>query len=248
MRLDKFLTEGLLITRNEAKKLIASKKVMVNQKIIVQSSFQLEKDDEVKYINEENQEIKVTFKENIYIMLNKPQGYVCAKSDNLNPTVLELLEQGELKNYNKEKINIIGRLDKDTEGLLLLTTDGLLLHSLTSPKKHKSKKYYVICEKDFEKTDEEKISKGVYITLEDGTEYQCNDAKLEIIDKNIAYITVYEGKFHQVKKMCLALGNKVTYLKRVEIAGVKLDEKLQKGEYRELTNDELLKLQENSNK
>lgn len=243
MRLDKFLTEGLLITRNEAKKLISSKKVMVNQKIINQSNFQLSANDEVKYLNNENHEIKVMYKENIYLMLNKPQGYVCAKSDNLNPTVIDLLNQGTMKDYNKEKTNIIGRLDKDTEGLLLLTTDGLFLHNLTSPKKHKSKKYYVICENDFDKEDEEEISKGVYITLEDGTKYQCSDAKLEIIDKNIAYITVYEGKFHQVKKMCLALGNKVTYLKRVEIAGVTLDEKLKKGEYRELTKEELLKLQ-----
>lgn len=247
MRLDKFLTEGLLITRNEAKKLISSKKVMINKKIVNQSNIQIKNEDEVSYYNQANEEVIITYQENIYIMLNKPQGYVCAKKDNLSPTVIDLLNEGYLSSYNKEKINIIGRLDKDTEGMLLLTTDGLFLHNLTSPKKHKPKKYYVECEKKFSKTDEKEIAQGIFITLEDNTKYQCNNASLEIIDDNKAYITVCEGKFHQVKKMCQALDNKVIYLKRVEIAGVKLDETLKLGEYRELTEEELTKLQENSN-
>ena len=171
----------------------------------------------------------------IYLMMNKPKDYVCSTDDKYNRTVLELI-----KGYNIKKLMIVGRLDIDTIGLLLVTSDGAFVHKLTSPNNYIEKKYYVCCDKEFENEDILSFSNGITIYLDKDTEYKCKSAKLEILNnRNEAYITISEGKFHQVKKMCSAVGKKVLVLKRVEIGKLKLDPALKEGEYRALTSEEV---------
>lgn len=232
MRLDKYISLSLNLTRSESKKIISSKKIKINQKVITKSDYNVEENDFVTYNDKE-----VIYEENIYLMMNKPQGYVCSHFDNHNKTVFDLISD-----YNRNRLSIVGRLDIDTEGLLLITSDGKLLHELTSPKKDKEKKYYVECEKDFTVEDVSKVKVGITIVLEDGEEYKCKEGKLEILERNKAYITIKEGKFHQIKKMCEKLNNKVTYLKRVSIDSLLLDNSLEVGSYRHLTQDEVKSL------
>lgn len=232
MRLDKFISLTTNLTRTDSKKVILNKQVKVNNIIVNKINYECNENDIVEY----NGNI-LHYEENTYIMMNKPKGYVCARYDNINKTVLDLIDC-----ENKKNLNIVGRLDIDTEGLLILTTDGQLLHNLTSPKKSCIKKYYIEALNNFKNDDEIKISQGVYITLEDKTEYLCENAKLEIIDANLAYMYIQEGKFHQVKKMCECIDNKVVYLKRVQIKDLKLDESLKPGSWRRLTNDEITSL------
>lgn len=232
MRLDKYISISLNLTRSESKKIITSKKIKVNQKVITKSDYNVEENDIVTYNDKE-----IIYEENIYIMMNKPAGYVCSHYDNRNKTIFDLISD-----YNRNRLSIVGRLDIDTEGLLLITSDGKLLHELTSPKKDKEKKYYVECEKDFTLEDIVKFKEGIVILLEDGEEYKCKEANLEIIDGNKAYITIKEGKFHQIKKMCERINNKVTYLERISIDSLTLDNSLNKGSYRHLTENEVKSL------
>ena len=229
IRLDKYVALTLNKTRSQAKALINNKKILVNGEVIRNSDYSVKNDDIVYY-----EDKRLEYEENIYLMMNKPKGYVCSTNDNLNKTVLELI-----KEYNTNRMLIVGRLDIDTTGLLLLTTDGSFVHKLTSPNKDIDKKYYVVCDKDFTSDDMRSFTAGIIIDL-DNELYKCKSAKLEILDnKNEAYITISEGKFHQVKKMCQSVGKKVLDLKRVAIGGLTLDDKLELGMYRKLTNDEL---------
>ena len=168
--------------------------------------------------------------------MNKPKGYVCAKSDNVNPTVMDLITD-----YDVRKLNIVGRLDKDTTGLLIITTDGKMVHHLTSPKHNKEKEYYVLCDKPFNENDVLRAKEGVEIKDEDGSNYVCKSSIIKINRKNNygAYITITEGKFHQIKKMCKALNKEVLELSRIRISELVLEDNLQLGCYRELTNDEI---------
>lgn len=229
MRLDKYIMNALQISRNDAKKIIKKKEIYVNNEVQTLSDYNVLYTDKVTYLDKE-----LIYKENIYIMMNKPKGYVCAKVDNMHKTVLDLIE-----GYDVNKLSIVGRLDKDTEGLLLITTDGDLLHKLTSPKHEKSKTYYVECDGEFLEEDIAKFADGISIIDEDKKEYKCKPAELKIIDSHKGLISIKEGKFHQIKKMCKAVDKEVIYLKRVSIGNLKLDEKLVLGEYRELTNEEL---------
>ena len=128
MRLDKFIMNTLKMSRTDAKKIIKKKLIFVNEKLETSSDYNVLDSDIVMYKDNEDNRV-LTYKENVYIMMNKPQGYVCATKDNVNKTVLDLIEE-----YDTTKLSIVGRLDKDTEGLLLLTTDGAFLHRITSPK------------------------------------------------------------------------------------------------------------------
>lgn len=230
IRLNKYISLSLGVTRTESKKIIKSKKIQVNGNTINDSNYKIKDNDEVTY----NGNI-ICFEEKIYLMMNKPKGYVCSTIDDKNKTVLELIN-----NYNTNKLLIVGRLDIDTTGLLLITNDGDFVHKVTSPNKSITKKYFVKCDQEFTTDDVRKFNDGVEIYLDQNTIYKCKSSTLEILDDNTeAYITISEGKYHQVKKMCATVGKKVQELKRVQIGLLKLDEKLSEGSYRKLTSDEL---------
>ena len=169
-------------------------------------------------------------------MMNKPKGYICATEDKNHKVVLDLLE-----GYNLNDLLIVGRLDIDTEGLLLITNDGKLCHELTSPKKDCPKEYYVETDNEFNEDDVETFKLGATIYETVDKPYKCKSAVLKINDsnKNNANIIISEGKYHQVKKMCKSVGKTVLYLKRVRVNKLVLDNKLLPGEYKELTLEEV---------
>ena len=169
---------------------------------------------------------KLNYEEYIYIMLNKPKDYVCATKDNLHKSVLELIDD-----YEERELHIVGRLDIDSEGLLLITDNGDFTHKITSPKSNISKKYYVEYCGKMNENAEETVKSG--ITLDDGT--ITKPGILERLDEKSAYITIYDGKFHQVKRMFAEIGTHVTYLKRIKIGDLELDENLELGSYKKLT-------------
>lgn len=162
-------------------------------------------------------------------MLHKPQGVISATEDKYHKTVLDLVP------IAKKDVFPVGRLDIDTEGLLLLTNDGQLAHQLLSPKKHVSKVYYVELQRALHLDDIKLIEQG--ITLDDG--YRCLPAKIDGVTSNSCHITLYEGKYHQVKRMFIAVGNKVTYLKRLSMGNLMLDETLPLGQYKQLNDNEI---------
>lgn len=231
MRLDKYLADALNISRVDAKKLIKQKKVSVNEEILTNTNLII--DENKDYIKVENELIK--YQKYIYLMLHKPSGYLSATFDKQDKTVIDLIPN----NFKYKDLSIVGRLDKDTEGLLLLSNDGSFVHQLTSPKKHIAKKYYVEYSGTLLEDSEDLVKKGLNID----NEYTTLPAILERISLGSAYITIYEGKFHQVKKMFDKLNTKVTYLKRVKIGNLELDD-LKLGQIRELTENDLEKLKE----
>ena len=228
MRLDNFLNKALSVSRSEASKIIKDKKIIVNEKIVTKKDTYI---DEQKDIIKYNGEI-ITYKEFIYIMLNKPKGYLSATKDGKEKTVIDLIDI-------KRDIFPVGRLDKDTEGLLLLTNNGKYAHYLTSPNHHVEKKYYVELEKDIKPEDIILFCEG--LEIRDGKDelYMTKPAKLDVITNNSCYVYITEGKFHQIKRMFEKLDNKVTYLKRVKFGEIKLDETLELGQYRELNEEEI---------
>ena len=230
-RLDKFLSNQMNISRNDAKELIKKRFVTVNGDTA--KLFDMKIDPERDAVSSEGKD--VTYREHIYIMLNKPAGVVCATRDKLSETVLELIPE-ELR---REGLFPAGRLDKDTVGFILITDDGGFAHDILSPKKHVDKKYFVILEKNITENDIELLKSG--ITIEVGE--KCLPAEAVTAGKqNEIFLTLREGKYHQVKRMAEALGNRVLYLKRVSIGGLALDENLREGECREITKEELMLL------
>lgn len=229
MRLDNFLTKALSISRSEAVKIIKNKQITVNEKIAIKKdTFIDEQKDVVKYNNQ-----IIEYKEFIYIMLNKPKGYLSATKDLKDKTVIDLIDI-------KREIFPVGRLDKDTEGLMLLTNNGKYAHYLTSPNHHVIKKYYVEVEKEIQDEEIKLFCNG--LEIRDGKDelYITKEAKLELITNKTCYVYISEGKFHQIKRMFEKINNKVLYLKRVKFGEIELDPKLQLGEYRELTEEEII--------
>ena len=226
MRLDKFLANSGIGSRKEVKELIKQGLVFVNDERIKNSDKNI---DEIKDIIKIRDKC-IEYRKYVYIMLNKPQNVISATEDNKHKTVIDLI-----KGYDTYNIFPVGRLDIDTEGLLLLTNDGKLSHNLLSPKKHVEKEYFVKLKENINDIDINKVENN--IELEDG--YICKKAKIKRLLKNELNISITEGKFHQVKRMFKAVGNEVIFLKRVRIANILLDKNLKSGEYRELTEDEL---------
>lgn len=227
-RLDRLLSASGKYTRSEAKELIKKGKVLVDGACVTQAETKCEENAEILVAGE-----PLMFREYHYVMLNKPAGVLSATEDRRDAVALELLSA----QYRALKLFPAGRLDKDAEGFLLLTNDGQLAHGLMSPKRHVDKCYYVRVDGSLNEEDCAAFAQGVVI---DG-DYQTMPAKLEIITSGAeseARVTVQEGKFHQVKKMFLARGKRVLYLKRMSIAGVELDAGLAPGEYRALTEEE----------
>lgn len=234
MRLDKLLAHLGLGTRKEVKKYIRKGFVLVNDKVIKKDDYKVDEENDCIIFDGET----LTYKKHVYLMLHKPAGYVCATEDQVHSTVLELIS-----GYENYKLFPVGRLDKDTEGLLLLTNDGDFAHKLMSPNRHHGKVYYAIIDGMVSQEDVNIFKKGVTID----TGYICKESHLrilEIADKSSEVeIEIYEGKFHQVKKMFEAVGKKVTYLKRIKIRDLSLDPNLKIGEFRELYLHELVDLQ-----
>lgn len=233
MRLDKLLAHCGFGTRKEVKDYIKKGYVLVNNKVVKVDKTQVNPQEDVIEVDGEI----IHYEEYVYYMLNKPQGYVSATEDNLHPTVVELIDD-----YYRNDLFPVGRLDIDTEGLLILTNDGQLAHQLLSPKKHCPKIYYARIDGEVNNVDVERFRDGVVID----DDYLCKSAKLEILNvhqgKSEITVEIYEGKFHQVKKMFEAVGKKVEYLKRIQMKNLKLDENLNLGEYRRLTDEEIDRL------
>jgi 16S rRNA pseudouridine516 synthase len=237
-RLDKILAHSGYGTRSEIKLLVKRHAVTVNGKAVKDSGLQVNPTADLIEVDGD----KVHFQAQTYLMMNKPQGVISATEDSRERTVLDLLEPP----FAHMDLFPVGRLDKDTEGLLLLTDDGKLAHNLLSPKKHVAKTYYAEVTGLVDEADQSKFSQGV--ELDDG--YVTMPAKLvilvagdpELLKESKIELTIMEGKFHQVKRMFLAVGKKVTFLKRISMGSLILDEYLAPGEYRELTEDELQQL------
>ncbi len=229
IRLDQLLHSCGFGSRKEVKALIRKERVTINDVII--------KNDDIK-VDENKDVIKVDgniveYREFVYIMLNKPAGVVSATFDNHDETVIDLVSE-----YAHLNIFPFGRLDKDSEGLLIISNDGKLAHELLSNKKHVSKVYYVEVEGKVDDSDIKEFEKGITI---DGNE-KCLPASLDIIESDSisrCFVTIMEGKFHQVKRMFEARGKFVTYLKRVKFGNIELDESLEKGKYRLLDENEI---------
>lgn len=230
MRLDKVLAHMGWGSRSEIRKLVKSGAVRINQQQVKDSGLRIHPYDDEIVVNDE----QVIYREFIYLMLNKPKGVISATEDAKDRTVIDLLTD----KYKHFRPFPVGRLDKDTEGLLLLTNDGQLAHNLLSPKKQVAKVYYAQVEGTLTEQHTAKFKQG--ITLDDG--YTTLPAILEPIEvdsgKSSAYVTISEGKFHQVKRMFLAVECKVVYLQRIQMGSLKLDRNLPIGHYRELTTEE----------
>lgn len=228
-RLDKIIASQGKYSRSEVKKLVKGGMVLLNGKAV--------KAVDVK-VSPENDEIKVCgellcYKKHIYIMMNKPQGVISASNDKAQKTVVDLVP----KELYRDGLFPAGRLDGDTVGFVLITDDGDFAHRILSPKNHINKTYHAVLQRKITQEDIESFKKGVQ--LGDGT--LCLEAELCEIeaDEPMAEIIICEGKYHQVKRMFAALGNKVLFLKRVKMGNLSLDETLAEGECREITKEEL---------
>lgn len=233
-RLDKILSNFGYGTRKEVKLLVKQGHVKIDKVLIKDSSIHVDPISNTIEIDGE----KLNYKEYIYIMLNKPPGVISATFDIRLKTVVDLLSD-EYKMFNPFPV---GRLDIDTEGLLILTNDGELAHKLLSPKKGVPKTYYALVEGKVTDEDINCFNKG--ITLDDG--YKTLPAQLTILkqgDHSETEVIISEGKYHQIKRMFEAVGKRVIYLRRIAMGDLKIDNKLEIGNYRELTQDELQKLQ-----
>lgn len=237
MRIDKLLGELGYGTRTELKKALKTGAVRVNDQVIRDGGFHVApEDDRIEYRG-----TPVVYRPYEYFVLHKPQGYVCARKDNVYPTVMELITTA-----TRNDLSPVGRLDQDTEGLLLITNDGQLAHKLLSPKKHVDKTYLARLYGIVNEDDIRAFAKGLDI----GDEKLTLPADLEIravdtaANTSEAVVTIREGRYHQVKRMFQAVGKEVTYLKRLTFGSLTLDSSLGLGEYRELTAEEVKQLKE----
>ena len=235
MRLDKLLANMGYGTRKEVKVLLKQKAVTVDGDVVKDSAMHVDPEKQnVSVLGE-----RVEYVEFIYVMMNKPPGVISATEDKFDQTVIDLLDP-YFQNFEPFPV---GRLDKDTEGLLLITNDGTLTHNLLSPKKHVPKWYYAKIDGVVTEADIEAFAQGV--TLDDG--YHTKPGELKILasgEQSEIELMIQEGKFHQVKRMFESVGKTVTYLKRLSMGPLALDEELALGDYRELTKEELQSLLE----
>ena len=238
IRLDKFLSEMSGWTRSEVKKIVRTGSVTVDGNEVKKPETKI--DEKLSIVRVDGRQIKYNKYE--YYMLNKPKGFVSATTDREHKTVVDIISSSE-----KNDLFPVGRLDIDTEGLLLITNDGELAHRLLSPKNHVEKTYYVEVSGILDDADVDAVEKGLDI----GEEKNTIPAKMEILKTDIqnnissCYLTIHEGKFHQVKRMMKKLGKTVTYLKRVSMGSLILDSKLKKSNYRKLTEQEIIELKNN---
>lgn len=242
-RIDKLLAHEGFGSRKDIKRLLRVSEVLVNGKQIFDPGAQINPDADIITIDGE----EIDLHQHIYLMMNKPKHTISSNKDGEHQTVFDLLDDDMHTPYLQEKLHLIGRLDMDTEGLLLFTTDGELTHRLISPKSHINKTYY--CELEHPETDDHKkeitaqFLEGIEVGPEDNEPgFRCEPAQIKWLSEDKAELTIYEGKYHQVKRMFVAVGNKITYLKRISMGQLKLDETLEPGEYKFLDDSDLEKL------
>lgn len=227
MRLDKYLANKKIGSRKEVKEFIEDGNVFVNGRMVSKARMEVDPDND-KIVLKNKEKIRQSY---IYLMVNKPKGYICQSKSLRRKTVIDLLSE----DFRNKNLSPAGRLDYDTEGLVILTNDGNFLQNIISPQKNIYKKYYAKVDKKLEKSDVEKFARGIYFPDEN---YTTKKAKLEIINDLECYVYIKEGRYHQVKKMLSLCGKNVIYLKRLAIGSLKLDNKLALGEYRPLSKDE----------
>ena len=228
LRLDKYLSDATAHSRKDIRLLVKRKAVTVNGRVAGAYDMKIDEAHDVVCVNGE----KILYRKFIYLMLNKPQGYLSATEDDRDPVVTDLLPE-EFKHFAPFPV---GRLDKDTEGLLLLTNDGQFDHELMSPRKNLFKRYYAELDIPAAAEDVEAFAAGMVFK-----EFTAKPARLEIdpLDPRKVYVEISEGKYHQVKRMCERVGKNVIFLKRVAIGSLQLDAALECGKVRELTAEEL---------
>ena len=224
-RLDKFLCDLNIGTRSQVKSFIKKGMVTVNDVIVKKSECKVSESDIICFQGQ-----ILSSEEYSYYMLHKPAGIISATEDSMHQTVLDYFKEEPCKNLYP-----VGRLDKDTEGLLLITNDGELGHRLLSPRHHIPKTYYVELLKQINSDDVSRLEEGIDI----GEKRLTLPAKIQILTDKSLYITITEGKFHQIKRMFEAVDNKVQYLKRISMGELRLDATLPIGQYRRLTSDEI---------
>lgn len=230
LRIDKYLADCGIGTRSEVKKYIKAKQITVNEQVISKPDVKVDENiDRICFMGKE-----IIYEKYVYYLLHKPAGCVTAKQDNVHKTVMKYFPEEILA----KDIAPVGRLDLDTEGLLLFTNDGPLTHHLLSPTHHIPKTYYAILDKEVPETAVELFKNGVDI----GDDKLTLPAELVILSEKEAELTIHEGRFHQVKRMFEAVGCTVTYLKRLSMGSLTLGD-LPKGEYRKLTEEEIIELQ-----
>lgn len=257
-RIDKLLSHEGYGSRKDIKKLLRNYEVLLNGKQIFDPATQIDISKDTLCIDGEI----VDFHSEIYLMMNKIQHTISSNKDGEHQTVFDLLEEDLKTPYLQEKLHLVGRLDMDTEGLLIFTTDGELTHKLISPKSNIGKTYFVSLEKEFSEEEKQNIEQlfqeGIAVGPEDNEQgFTCKPAQVswpnkEVCDsicknssydsskiKTAALLTITEGKYHQVKRMFKAVNNKVEFLKRIKFGKLELDNLLKPGEYKILTNEEI---------
>lgn len=227
MRLDKFLCDCSDLTRSLAGKLIRQGEVMVDGIVVKQPAFHINEQSQIEFDG-----VLLTLEQrNRYFMLHKPEGYVCSNEDPDHPTVFFLMDEPAMG-----KLHVVGRLDLDTTGLVLVTDDGQWSHRITSPRHECAKTYHVWLADPVSLDAIALFAEGVYLRNETD---KTRPAQLEILGECEARLTIHEGKYHQVKRMFASIGNKVVGLHRERVGGLTLDDELAPGEYRELTAEEI---------
>lgn len=240
IRLDKYLSDHTELTRSQIKKKVASGLVKVQDAVIKDAGYKVSADDVIEM---EGQQI--CGQQYQYLLFHKPAGIVSATEDAREETVLDAVRRGGFAGEGEapflaKDLFPMGRLDKDTEGLLILTNDGAMAHRLLSPKFHVEKTYLVQLNIPVSEEDVIRMKEGVDI----GEKWLTKPAEMKILAEKECLLTITEGKFHQVKRMFHQLGKEVVYLKRVEMAGIRLEDSLEKGQWRQLTEKEIEKLKE----
>ena len=234
-RIDKIISEHTYYSRKEIKKLISQKAVYVNGEEVKRPESKFDENSISIKINGEEIEIR----KHIYLLLNKPKGYVSATENKTDKTVLDIVPN----EYKYRDLFPAGRLDKDTTGLMLITDDGEFAHNILSPRKHVQKEYEVVLDIPVTEAMAEGFEKGV--SLNDG---ECKTAYLEKTDEYSAKVTITEGRYHQIKRMFGCFGAKVVELNRIRIGNLYLPKELSLGEVKEATAAELQKIQERNDK
>ena len=228
-RIDKIISNNTNLSRNDVKKYIKNKLIIVNNKIIDSPKIKIDPNVDKIFINGEI----LKYQKYVYLVLNKPKGYVSATIDNLSKTVIDLCPD-KFKNRN---LFPAGRLDKDTTGLMIITDDGEFAHNILSPKKHIKKQYYVVLSGNLDNIMIDKFYSGLVVGNE-----KFKSAKLEILSNNTCYVTLTEGKYHEIKRMFKKYNLDVIELKRIMMGNLFLPDDLDEGECRELTSEELKKI------
>ncbi|MFA6800635.1 MAG: pseudouridine synthase [Acholeplasmataceae bacterium] len=226
MRIDKLLTQLKYTSRSQARVFLKNHHIIYDHKRLLDPSAQVDPLNDI-FIDR----IKVFYKDPIYLMIHKPKGYLSAIKDKMHPCIIELLNDP----YNRFDFHIVGRLDIDTTGLILLTTDGIFTHEITHPNKHVPKTYVATLEQVCSNTDE--LLKGVSIKDDFNHQYQAIATNVSVSDLEVT-LTITEGKFHQVKRMFEAIGSKVIQLKRISIGHLMLGD-LPEGSYKEIRKEDI---------